>query len=120
MNPGFACIACHAASPEGDAPQFAFAGTLYPSSHEPNGCLGAAAEGAVVIVQDAAGLELRAVANSAGNFLLEDAVLTPPYSASVVFEGRTRTTARVHERADCNACHTERGELGAPGRVVLP
>lgn len=124
MNPGFACIACHAAmnaaSGEGDAPIFTFAGTLYPTAHEPNSCTGRTTAGAEVVLDDAAGTELRAVANTSGNFLLEDARLTPPFSAKVVFEGRQRTASTPHGFADCNACHTERGDHGAPGRVVLP
>lgn len=120
MNPGFPCIACHLAAGDGDAPIFTFAGTVYPSAHEPNSCTGVAAQGAELIVSDAAGSVLRALTNTSGNFLLEDAVLVPPYSVTVAFQGRQRTTTTPHQGADCNACHSQVGEQGAPGRVVLP
>lgn len=120
MNPGFPCITCHLAASEGDAPVFAFAGTLYPSVHEPNSCQGAAANGAEVVISDAMGLELRAEANTSGNFLLEDALLTPPFSAKVLFDGRERATTTAHDSGDCNVCHTQQGDQGAPGRIVLP
>jgi hypothetical protein len=124
MNPGFPCVFCHtvanAASGEGDAPIFAFAGTLYPTAHEPNSCRGSSAEGAEVVVRDNAGAELRAVANTSGNFLLEDALLAPPFSVKIVFAGRERAATTPHAQGDCNFCHTEQGDQGAPGRIVLP
>lgn len=120
MNPGFPCITCHLATSEGDAPVFAFAGTIYPSAHEPNSCRGAGASGAEIVITDAAGATLRAVANTSGNFLLEDARLVPPFSAKVQFEGRERATSAPHSGPDCNTCHTQSGDQGAPGRIVLP
>ena len=38
MRPGHACITCHTQEDEG--PVFAFAGTVYPTGHEPNECYG--------------------------------------------------------------------------------
>lgn len=124
MNPGFPCITCHAAanaaSSDADAPLLAFAGTLYPTAHEPNSCVGSAAENAEVVLTDATHTELRALANTSGNFLLKDAVLTPPFSVKVLFQGRERAAATPHQNGDCNACHSQVGDQGAPGRVVLP
>jgi hypothetical protein len=124
MNPGFPCVFCHAASNaasgEGDAPIFAFAGTLYRFGHEPNGCVGSGAHQAEVIVREASGTERRAVANTSGNFLLEGAPLAAPFSVKVLFEGRERAAITLHTHGDCNFCHTELGAQAAPGRVVLP
>src|SRR6185369_17553767 len=39
MNPGRACLACHAAN---HGPAFTIAGTVYPTGHEPDLCDGAA------------------------------------------------------------------------------
>ena len=38
MRPGHACIACHQAN---DGPDFAIAGTVYATAHEPDNCNGA-------------------------------------------------------------------------------
>ena len=124
MNPGFACIVCHAASNaatgEADAPIFAFAGTLYATGHEPSSCIGGGDGVAQVVVRDADGQELSALANSSGNFLFEDAILKPPFSAKVLLDGRERAAATPHHNPDCNWCHSQLGEQGAPGRVILP
>lgn len=124
MNPGFPCIFCHALSNSGtgeaDAPIFTFAGTVYPHAHEPSSCIGGGLGGATVVVRDADGQELSAETNASGNFLLEDVLLAPPYSATVRYQGRERSTTTPHSDPDCNRCHTELGDLGAPGRVVLP
>jgi hypothetical protein len=124
MNPGFACILCHAASNaatgEADAPIFAFAGTLYATGHEPSSCIGGGDGAAQVLVRDADGQELSALANASGNFLFEDAILKPPFSAKVLLDGRERAATTPHRNPDCNVCHTQLGEQGAPGRVVLP
>jgi hypothetical protein len=124
MNPGFACLVCHAASNaatgEADAPIFAFAGTLYATGHEPSSCIGGGDGAAQVLVRDVDGQELSALANSSGNFLFEDAILKPPFSAKVLLDGRERAATTPHHNPDCNVCHTQQGEQGAPGRVVLP
>lgn len=124
MNPGFPCNFCHtafhAATGENDAPIFAFAGTLYRHAHEPDSCVGSGDGLAQVVVRDAENQELSALANVSGNFFFEDAIITPPYSVEVLFEGRVRTSAMPHHNPDCNLCHTEKGSQGARGRVVLP
>src|SRR4051812_20481329 len=47
MMPGRACNACHAeqnaSSGEGDAPIFAFAGSVFPTEHEPDDCVASGA-----------------------------------------------------------------------------
>ncbi|HEX2734996.1 MAG TPA: hypothetical protein VHM70_25500 [Polyangiaceae bacterium] len=124
MMPGYACTSCHAAanaaSGEGDAPIFAFAGTLFPTAHEPDGCIGSGAEGARVTVTGADGQMFTASANAAGNFSFETLALVLPYTAKLEFEGRERTMLLSQVNGDCNACHTQAGVQGAPGRMVLP
>jgi hypothetical protein len=120
MMPGHACIACHAAenaaSGEQDAPIFAFAGTVYPTAHEPDLCAGAAAAGAEVVVVDARGERFVAVVNGVGNFHLDGEVV-PPFHASVRLAGRERAMQHAESNGDCNGCHRP----GAvPGRIVLP
>lgn len=130
MNPGFACNQCHvrdnAESGEGDAPVFAFAGTAFPSAHEPSSCIAADAAGAEIIVTDAGGTEFSAVANAVGNFFLEEGALVLPITARVVVNGRVRKMDKPVPFADCNLCHTQDGTRVLtdgevpPGRIVLP
>jgi hypothetical protein len=124
MMPGHACNACHAAviaSTGEEAPLFRFAGTVYPTGHEPDDCVGAASYGAEVWVTDATGFILSARVNRSGNFLLETRTpFPPPYTAKVRFEGRERRMEITQPDGDCNGCHTATGANGAPGRIVLP
>ena len=67
MNPGRACISCHAGN--GEAPQFTIAGTVYPTGHEPDLCNGAnGTNGARVVIVDAANRTMTLTPNAAGNF----------------------------------------------------
>lgn len=117
MNPGRPCIACHRA--ERDGPRLFVGGTVYPTAHEPDLCLGAPA--AVVEITDAAGAVRRLPTNGSGNFLLrDDGTLRPPIRARVLYEGRERRMAGAQMSGDCNACHTQGGAGGAPGRILLP
>ncbi len=124
MMPGHGCIACHSsisADTGEDAPIFRFAGTLYPSGHEPDDCLGSEAFGAQVWVTDATGLIFSAAANRSGNFMLETRhAVVPPFAATVHFQGRERAMGISQPSGDCNSCHTQDGDMGAPGRIVLP
>lgn len=125
MMPGRACNACHeevnAATGEA-SPVFRFAGTLYPSGHEPDDCVGSATYGAQVWVKDATGFTFSARANRSGNFMLETRhPFVMPYSAEVHFQGRVRKMERPEGiTGDCNTCHTQDGAMSAPGRIVLP
>jgi len=117
MRPGEACIACHASD---DGPTFSIAGTVYPSGHEPNDCNGApATAGAVIVITDAQNKEYRLSANAVGNFSM-DLPITPPYRAKLVSAGKERLMATQQTVGDCNACHTQTGANGAPGRITLP
>ena len=118
MNPGLACISCHAAEP--DAPKFAIAGTVYPTAHEPDLCNGAGSAAAVqVVVTGADGTTLTLIPNTVGNFSYRGALATP-YKVKVVSMGRERAMGGAQTSGDCNSCHTKGGANGAPGRIVLP
>lgn len=119
MNPGLACTSCHVKYP-GDAPQLAIGGTVYPTGHEPDLCLGASAAGvATVEIKDAAGKVHTLSVNSSGNFSFEGSLPTP-YTAVVKYQGRVRAMVTPQTSGDCNSCHTQAGASGAPGRVTLP
>jgi hypothetical protein len=115
MRPGEACIACHSSS---GAAHYAIAGTVYATAHEPNDCDGVNG-GAQVIITDATGKDIPITVNGAGNFYYGAAIATP-YKARVVANGKTRAMATPQTNGDCNACHTETGASGAPGRVAIP
>ena len=118
MNPGRACISCHAGN--GEAPQFTIAGTLYPTGHEPDLCNGAnGTNGARVVIVDAANRTVTLTPNAAGNFTYTGTVATP-YTAKVTFQGRERIMPVAQTSGDCNSCHTQNGTSGAPGRITLP
>lgn len=121
MRPGFACISCHE---EKHGPFFTFAGTAYPSAHEPDDCNGAssssAGTGAVVEITDAVG-EIRTMkVNKVGNFYGNLKGLTMPYTARVLVGEKERAMTTPADSGDCNGCHTLEGKDGAPGRIVLP
>jgi len=124
MGPGWACNACHAdsnaATGENDAPIFAFAGTLYPSAHEPRDCVASGSEGAEIEIIDANGQVLTQHANSVGNFYDQTPGFAFPYTAKVKFEGRERSMRVARASGDCNSCHSEQGDVAAPGRILLP
>ena len=124
MGPGWACNTCHAnsnsATGENDAPIFRFAGTVYPSAHEPINCVGSGSLGAEVEITDANGVVYTQPVNEVGNFFDESAGFAYPYTAKVKFEGRERRMLSPQAIGDCNSCHTEKGDLAAPGRILLP
>jgi hypothetical protein len=128
MDPGDACVGCHARG-EGGIP--AFAGTVYPSAHEPTLCLGADGtrnySGAQIVVTDATGASFTAPVNAAGNFYTSRrTTVSPPLKAKIVFMGRERQMLTPAPTGDCNSCHTQDGAttvaggIKAPGRIILP
>jgi hypothetical protein len=119
MEPGVACIACHQSS-GGEAPRFAIAGTVYPTAHEPNLCDGApGSDGAQVVIVGANGQSTTLTPNTAGNFTYSGSI-SLPFQAKVVYMGRERIMTTPQTTGDCNACHTQSGTNGAPGRILLP
>jgi hypothetical protein len=119
MEPGMACVNCHASS-GGEAPTFTIAGTLYPTAHEPNLCNGAnGTDGAQVVITGANGVSTTLTPNNAGNFYYTGAV-AKPFRAKVIYMGRERDMASAQTSGDCNSCHTQNGAMAAPGRIILP
>lgn len=120
MRPGEACIACHAKG--GDGPRDTFMGTIYPTAHEPNDCVGAASTkytGVQIIATDSQKHSVTLTPNSAGNFM-GNATLSGAYTIKITYQGRERDMVTAQTNGDCNACHTETGTNNAPGRIMLP
>ncbi len=115
MNPGQACIACHAS---GEGPEFTIAGTVMGDFADPDNCYGV--EGMTVRITDADGVVTELLSNAAGNFYTTDDIAMP-YTAEV--EGTDGTISPMsgeQTSGDCASCHTAEGAEGAPGRVVEP
>lgn len=122
MRPGEACRACHAAG-EGEGPMYQFMGTVFPTLHEPNDCVGASSQdysGVQVIVIDAVGKEYAMSPNGAGNFMGSAGSFQMPFTAKVTYQGREIAMTTPQTDGDCNGCHTELGNNNAPGRIMLP
>lgn len=125
MNPGLACRACHRSSAPWDK-QYTFAGTVFPGMHEANLCNARPPWGVVVEIIDRNGAVALTLPVSAasGNFYSDLLVTAPafpmPYTAKVVNGTRSATMTTPQTDGDCNACHSEQGSGGAPGRIVLP
>jgi cytochrome c553 len=118
MQPGMACIACHAMGGEG--PRFVLAGTVYPTAHEPDACNGGSvATMSQVVIKGADGKTFTLTPNAAGNFSYQGAIATP-YTARLTYMGRERAMIAAQTSGDCNGCHTQVGLMMAPGRIMLP
>jgi len=120
MQPGVACIACHAKS-GGEAPTFAVAGTIYPTVHEPDQCYGASGSAGVrVVITGADGAVITLTPGPSGNFSYQGA-LAKPYTAKVTdMNGGVRAMSESQTTGDCNGCHTQAGSNDAPGRILVP
>lgn len=121
MMPGSDCISCHRPEiDDDDAPVFALAGTVYGALHEPDDCLGL--QGATVRITDAMGKRTDFVSNRAGNFYVKakSARFALPFTAELVYQGRTRKMMGARCETSCNTCHTAAGDNGAPGRILAP
>ncbi len=124
MNPGRACLSCH--GPSGEA-SMVFGGTIFPTAHEPDMCVGAGSaagiSGVEVDIVDSANhtIALKSIASS-GNFY--DSSLPSgwkmPYTVKVLYQGRERDMTTPQTSGDCNSCHTATGTNSAPGRIMLP
>lgn len=121
MRPGEACVSCHQTN---FGPTLAFGGTVYPTAHEPNDCKGTNVTGAYVQITDSLHKVFKVAVNSAGNFYAyAPPNLTPPYTVKLTYQGRERDMTGLVTAptdGDCNKCHTENGDQGAPGRILLP
>ncbi len=121
MRPGGACIQCHTDMRRGPRPALTLAGTVYATGHEFADCNGADgfATAYYVDVTDAAGRVVHMEPNSVGNFFSQTAV-TFPITARVYIGDSERRMVTPVTTGDCNSCHTEGGDMMAPGRIVLP
>lgn len=123
MNPGMACISCHEQEDD-DGPFVLLGGTVYPTLHEPDLCLGVngAETDAVVVVTDAQSQTFTMKLQRTGNFSLPVGAgpVAFPITAKVIAGGKERAMSTPQMSGDCNGCHTEQGKNGAPGRIFLP
>lgn len=126
MTPGQDCMSCHPTveidddEDDDDPKGLSIAGTVYAVAKEPDDCLGAA--GARIRITDAMGKLFELTSNRAGNFFREAkrGIVDLPFSAEITYQGRSRKMKTQQCNTSCNACHTAKGENGAPGRILLP
>jgi mono/diheme cytochrome c family protein len=119
MHPGGACVSCHA---QNEGPNLTIGGTVYSTAHEPTDCNGVDGEDDVevrVVITDADGQVITLQVNDVGNFYSSRPIAFP-FNAKVVAGGRERRMGAAQRTGNCNGCHTERGENGAPGRIMAP
>lgn len=122
MEPGKACNSCHK---QQFATVFAAAGTVYPTGHEPDECLGvsgSAMPDVVVHIVGSDGVDHPLSPNASGNFILYGS-LALPYTAKVVSSKGERVMSEPQNDGDCNLCHTDAagGNMSAAaGRIVIP
>lgn len=120
MNPGVACLACHAISGEADK-NYAFSGTVFPSLHEQNLCNAMPPSGIRVEIYDKNGALVLTMTPdpTSGNFHSNVTVTVAlPYTARVVSNAGVLEMTQPQMSGDCNGCHTVQGASGASGRIV--
>jgi len=120
MNPGEACVTCHAARRRG--PLDGFMGTVYPSAHEATLCMvSSVPSGLSVEILDTSGVVRRSfpiTSLSDGNFHGGSIGTPSPYTARVMLNGVVKSQmVGPQTNGDCNVCHTAQGAQGAPGRI---
>lgn len=126
MHPGMACLTCHKQMEPFLEMRLPVVGTVYPSGHEPDDCLGVdgTAEAMYVEITTADAKVVKLPVNSSGNFLydaFEDGgALMFPITAKVVKGDKVRAMLTPQSTGDCNSCHTQDGTQAAPGRIVEP
>lgn len=135
MNPGLACRSCHigqnfkAQNPlNRTAPanrRYWFAGTIFGGEHERDFCNAVSTRPGPISVEiyDSTGtMRFAMTPFASGNFYQPGVLTAPtwlPYTVKVKVNGvvtKQMTTPQMN--GDCNICHTEIGEQGAPGRVT--
>lgn len=129
MHPGRACLDCHATQMvdrpgDEDIPNLRIGGTVYPSLHEPDDCVSDQVTDVVIRIKSmGGGGQIELVPNASGNFLVpadQAADLTPPFHVEVRRGNKHHEMPIPAPHGDCNACHTEFGHNGAPGRITVP
>ena len=116
MAPGTACVACHLAIGK----PIYLAGTVYPTYHEPDLCLGVT--DVQVEIVDSMGAVHTLPVNSSGNFLDQDifSLWPSPWTVAVTRGAARRSMVGTVTNGDCNSCHTAAGANAAPGRILAP
>jgi len=126
MHPGMACLTCHKQMEPFLEMRLPVVGTVFPTGHEPDDCLGVdgTAEAMYVEITTADARVVKLAVNSSGNFLydaFEDGgALMFPITAKVVKGDKERVMLTPQATGDCNSCHTQDGTQAAPGRIVEP
>jgi hypothetical protein len=116
MSPGLACVSCHAST---GAKKLNAGGTVYPTLHEGNLCLGT--KGLQVVITDSKGTDHTLSVNAVGNFYDMGLIgFSTPYTAKVVGASGSVAMKTPQTNVDCNACHTAAGTQGAAGRITGP
>lgn len=118
MNPGKACRSCHQTRAPGAL--YTFMGTVYPTLHEKDLCSSNASGVTVEILDGTGAVQATLLPNLDGNFYGDAIALSLPYTARLKRNGAVSTMNTPQTSGDCNACHTEQGAMGAPGRLVAP
>jgi len=120
MEPGLACIECHATQ----APDlvYDFMGTVFPGYRTEALCFASPPQGVTVELVDKNGAVAATLTpNASGNFFTgRNSGVQVPYTARVRFDGGVSEMLTPQTSGDCNSCHTAAGLSGAPGRVVWP
>jgi aspartate aminotransferase-like enzyme len=96
MNPGRACLSCHAS---GQSPKITAGGTIYSSSSG-----GTAVSGATVTIVDSTGKTVTVVTGTSGNFYTTTAI-TFPATVQVSKCPNIATMPTTASSGDCNSCH---------------
>lgn len=103
---GQRCLACHREG--GESPPFAFAGTVFARSGEPE-----PAVGVVVVIRDARGDERTIATNEVGNFWMPVDTWSPafPLRTRLRLEDGRELVMRteISREGSCNACHRGTG-----------
>jgi hypothetical protein len=124
MRPGEGCNASSACHGAGAAATWSVAGTLYPTGHEPDDCNGfsnTSSNSVGIVITDAMGGVLPLAPNSVGNFYYSGTLAFPIQAKLVSFAtGAERAMVAPVSSGDCNSCHTQNGNSGAPGRLTIP
>jgi hypothetical protein len=118
MQPGIACGSCH--------PNW-YAGTVYSTGHEPDLCDGAngptanVADAKVTIVgADGTRYPMTVHAPSGNFYYAGTKAIGNQYTVELSYNGKIRKMITPQDSGDCNSCHADQGDQGAPGRITLP
>jgi hypothetical protein len=122
MNPGLPCLACHRTKAEPDK-WYPFSGTVAQAPHQADLCTNSGVSGLTVQILDVskAVVVTMQVSSVSGNFhSTSTAAVTLPYTARVWRNGLYTEMTTPQTNGDCNTCHSEQGNTGAPGRILGP